>query len=340
MGSAGILEGLRLMPEAEVERITTSIRTAVSETMKRQGAVVALSGGIDSSTVAALCVKALGPERVFGLQLPERDSSAETAVLSQMLVESLGIRSWYRDISPVLEALGCYTQQEAAFRRVIPGYGPGWKAKIVLPDLLESGLLRLFSLVAVSPEGEVFEKRLDRRTYLEILSATNFKQRVRTMLTYYHADRLNYAVAGTPNRLEYDQGFFVKLGDGAADLKPIAHLYKCQVYQLADFLGLPPAVLNRRPTTDTYSMPQTQEEFFFSLSYEKMDICLYGMNHNYPMEEVAEAAGLTLDQLRKVYRDIEQKRRTSAYLHLPAQLVEEIESNSAATKTAVPTTRL
>ena len=127
--------------------------------------------------------------------------------------------------------------------------------------------------------------------YLQIVAATNFKQRVRKMMEYYHADRLNYAVAGTPNRLEYDQGFFVKLGDGAADVKPIAHLYKTQVYALAEYLGVPEEIRRRPPTTDTFSLPQTQEEFYFALPYAKMDLCLYGHNHGVPAAEVAAAAG-------------------------------------------------
>jgi NAD+ synthase len=142
------------------------------------------------------------------------------------------------------------------------------------------------------------------------------------MMEYYHADRLNFAVMGTPNRLEYDQGFFVKNGDGSADIKPIAHLYKTQVYQLAEYLGIPEDIRSRPPTTDTYSMSQSQEEFYFSLPYDKMDLCLYGKNHHIPAVEVARAAGLTPEQVESVYRDIVAKRKASRYLHLSPLLVE------------------
>jgi NAD+ synthase len=144
------------------------------------------------------------------------------------------------------------------------------------------------------------------------------------MLEYYHADRLNFAVAGTPNRLEYDQGFFVKLGDGAADVKPIAHLYKTQVYQLAAHLGVPHEIRGREPTTDTYSLSQSQEEFYFSIPYQQMDLCLYGLNHGIPKDEVARASGLTMSQVDRVFRDIKHKRRVTAYLHLPPGLVEDV----------------
>ena len=171
------------------------------------------------------------------------------------------------------------------------------------------------------PPASTSEVRLTLEAYLGIVAATNFKQRTRKMLEYYHADRLNYAVAGTPNRLEYDQGFFVKLGDGAADIKPIAHLYKTQVYQLARFLGLPDDICNRPPTTDTYSLPQSQEEFYFSLPYDKMDLVLYGKNHGYSAAEIAAAMGLTAEQVERVFQDIEGKRRSAAYLHSPPVLV-------------------
>lgn len=315
---------LRLDAEAEVERITGEIREILSRRLKRQGLIVALSGGIDSSTVAALAVRALGSERVFGLQMPERHSSGDTLDLSGMVATHFNIQSEHIDISPILEAVGCYRKQDEAYRKVIPQYGPGWKAKIVLPSVLADDKLRLFSLVVVSPEGEEVRKRLSLKAYLEIVAATNFKQRVRKMLEYHHADRLNYAVAGTPNRLEYDQGFFVKLGDGAADVKPIAHLYKSQVYQLAEYLGVPEEIRSRPPTTDTYSLPQSQEEFYFSLSYDKMDLCLYGRNHDLPDEEVAAAVGITVEQLQRVYTDIDQKRRTATYLHMPPQLAGEV----------------
>ena len=157
--------------------------------------------------------------------------------------------------------------------------------------------------------------RLPASAYLGIVAATNMKQRSRKQLEYYHADRLNFAVLGTPNRLEYDQGFFVKNGDGAADIKPIAHLYKSQVYQLAAYLGVPSEILARPPTTDTYSLPQTQEEFYFALPYDKMDICLYGLNHGLPAEAIAEATGLSSSQVGLVWTDIAAKRKVARYLH-------------------------
>jgi NAD+ synthase len=314
---------LQIDPEAETARIAESL-TAYLAQSKRRGIVVALSGGIDSSTVAALCVAALGKERVFGLHMPERESSSDTVTLSQLLANSLGIDSALEEISPALEATECYQRRDDAIRKVCPQYGPGYKSKIVLPSVIDSDSFRLHSVVVMAPDGSQTRHRLTPKSYLGIVAATNFKQRVRKMFEYYHADRLNYAVAGTPNRLEYDQGFFVKLGDGAADVKPIAHLYKSQVYALAEYLGVPEEIRSRPSTTDTYSLPQSQEEFYFSLPHDRMDLCLFGKNNGVPVGEIAGATGLTTEQVNRVFRDIDQKRKTTSYLHLPPKLTADV----------------
>lgn len=311
--------------ENEAKKTSANLKELLSRRFKKKGLVVALSGGIDSSVVGALCVRALGKERVLGLLMPEIDSSPETLTLSRQIADFLGIEIVHQDITNILEAVGCYRNRDASIREIIPEFNDEYSCKIVLPSILDGESYRVFSVTVQSPDGRTIKKRLSTKSYLGVLSASNFKQRVRKMLEYYHADRLNYAVAGTPNRLEYDQGFFVKLGDGAADTKPIAHLYKTQVYQMAEYLGIPAEIRERPPTTDTYSMPQSQEEFFFSLPYDKMDLCLYGKNHRVPIEEVAAAAGLTVDQVERVYRDIDSKREATRYLHSPPVLMEDIE---------------
>jgi NAD+ synthase len=315
---------LKIDAKKEVERISAAMNELLAKELKRKGVVVATSGGIDSSVCAALSVRALGKERVFGLLMPERDSSDETLTISRGLVEGLGIRYAHEDITPILDAAGCYRRRDDAIRSVLPEYGAGWKSKIVLPSLVDSEALRFYSVIAQAPDGTQKKVRLSVEAYLGIVAASNFKQRVRKMLEYYHGDRLNYAVVGTPNRLEYDQGFFVKLGDGAADIKPIAHLYKTQVYQLAEYLGVPESIRKRPPTTDTYSLAQSQEEFYFSLPYDKMDLCLYAKNTGVAASEVGAALGLKPEQVERVFKDIDQKRATTRYLHLKPQLITPI----------------
>jgi NAD+ synthase len=267
---------------------------------------------------------------VLGVLMPETDSSDDTLRLSRLAAEACGIPTVLEDITPVLDAVGCYRRRDDAFRKVLPAYGPGWRAKIVLPSVVESDAFRLFSVVAVDPDGQEHKARLTAEAYLEVVAATNFKQRTRKMLEYHHADRLNYVVLGTPNRLEYDQGFFVKNGDGAADVKPIAHLYKSQVYELAAALGVPEEIRSRPPTTDTYSMPQSQEEFYFSLAYDRMDLCLYAVDHGLPPESVADALELAPEQVARVFADIAAKRRVAAYLHAGPVMLEPSAADAAA----------
>jgi NAD+ synthase len=319
---------LKLDCDKETQKITDTIRKVVLKQFKKRGAVVALSGGIDSSVVGALCVRSLSKECVLGLLMPEKDSAPETLELSRLITEHLGISTVHEDITTILDAVGCYRQRDEAIKRVIPEYGPGYKCKIVLPSVTDDDRYRIFSLVVQSPEGKQIKARLTPTSYLGIVAATNFKQRTRKMLEYYHADRLNYAVVGTPNRQEYDQGFFVKLGDGAADVKPIAHLYKTQVYQMAQFLGIPDKIRKCLPTTDTYPMQQSQEEFYFSVPYDKMDLCLYGKNHGVSTEEVAIVADMTAEQVERVFRDIDAKRNATRYLHTPPVLIDRVDEVS------------
>jgi NAD+ synthase len=311
--------------EREAEEICSGLKEIVTKSLMRRGVVVGISGGIDSSTTAALSVRALGPSRVFGLLMPERDSRGESTRLGRLLCEHLGIAHAVEDIQPPLAAIGCYRRYDDAVRRVFPAYGEGWKSKIVLPsDLLDSDRMNVFRVVVEDPQGARHEARLPLQAYLEVVAATNFKQRIRKTLEYYHADRLNYAVAGTPNRLEYDQGFFVKNGDGSADVKPIAHLYKTQVYAMARHLGLPQEITSTTPTTDTYSLEQGQDEFYFVLPHAEMDLLLWAKNHAVAGESAAVALGLTTDQVERVYRDIDRKRATTLPLQLPPVLVKPV----------------
>jgi NAD+ synthase len=315
---------LRIDAAAETERLVRRIREIVGQQLHRKGAVVGVSGGIDSSVVAYLCARALGKDRLFILFTPESDSSADSLRLGQALAADLGAPSQMVDIAPILEAADCYESRDAAIRRVFPEYTKDWKSKIVLPDLVSSDRYALFSLVVQSPEGAQQTIRLTADSYLGILAATNLKQRTRKMIEYQYADLMNYAVAGTPNRLEYDQGFFVKYGDGAADFKPIAHLYKSQVFQLAAYLGVPKEIQERIPTTDTYSLEQTQEEFYFALPLEKMDLCLYGKNSGIPTAVIAPMLGIPVEQVERVYRLIDARRKSTRYLHLAPVLMEPI----------------
>ncbi|WP_019904399.1 NAD(+) synthase [Methylobacterium sp. 77] len=311
---------LRLDPGAETDRIVESLRRQVQGTLRKRGIVLGLSGGVDSSLCAALAVQAVGAEHVLGLLMPEHDSDPESLTLGREVADAFGIRSTIEDIGDTLQAMGCYARRDDAIRTVEPAYAEDWRSKVVIANPLAGAEYGISSLVVQSPTGQMRKIRLRAATYQAIVAATNMKQRTRKQMEYYHADRLNYAVLGTPNKLEYDQGFFVKNGDGAADVKPIAHLYKAQVYQLAEHVGVPIGIRSRPPTTDTWSLPQTQEEFYFALPWQAMDLCLAGLSLHAPPHAVAACTDLREDQVMRIWRDIEAKRTATAALHLPPLL--------------------
>ncbi len=321
----GTLTALEIDAAATVARICDTLRSQLATSLKRRGLVVGMSGGVDSSVCAALAVEAVGSKHVLGLFMPERESDPESLCIAQSLARQLGIDSVTEDISPALLGAGCYRRRNEAIRRLVPEFTDAWGCKLVLPpDRLDADRLNITYLVVQPPGGEMRRVRLPAPEYRQIVAASNFKQRVRAMLEYYHADRLHYAVVGTPNRLEYDQGFFVKGGDGLADVKPIAHLYKGQVYQLAEYLGIPKSVTSRAPTTDTFSIPQSQEEFYYNMPTRTLDVVLHARNEGRAPNDVADDIGFSVEQVKRAFADIDQKRMTTRYLHLGPQLVEKV----------------
>jgi NAD+ synthase len=306
---------LRLDCSSVCEELVASLQRDVRQTLRRSGAVVGISGGLDSSVVLALCVRAFGPKRVLGVMMPEKESSDDSIVLARKVAGQFGVETVVEDLTGALVGFGCYSRRDQAIQRVFPEYDPSYKAKITLPgNLLETDTLNLFHLTIISPGGKKRSKRLDLRDYLQIVAASNLKQRSRMTMLYHHAELRNYAVMGTPNKNEHDQGFFVKWGDGGYDVAPIRHLYKTQVYQLAECLGVPAEICEATPTTDTYSAPTSQEEFFFRVPFDVMDLLWYALEHDVPVTETAQVMGLTEEQVGRVFADLVRKRKTTQYL--------------------------
>jgi len=306
---------IKLDCKKTVDQLLERLQNQVYKDLKRQGAVVGTSGGIDSAVVAALCARAFGKDKMLGVLMPDKDSSPESTKLGEELARTFGYEHVIENVTAGLEGAGCYRRRDEAMARIFPEYKPGWKAKIVLPtNILEKSQLNIFRLSITPPNGQPQTKRLPLKEYLQIVAASNMKQRIRMITLYYHAERLNYAVIGTGNKNEHDQGFFVKYGDGGADCKPIAHLFKTQVFQLAEYLGVPEGIRSRTPTTDTYPDEQTQEEFFFGLKFLTMDLLWLGKEQGYPRAEVAQVMGLTEEQVERVWNDLDQKKRTTEYL--------------------------
>lgn len=311
------IDPLAIDAQSELTTIESLIRASLTK-LRRRGVVIGLSGGVDSSVCAAICARALTTDRVVALLMPESDAYSESLRLGKLVAEHYGISFEVIDITDTLRTCHCYERRDAAIRQLIPGYDSSWKSKIVLPDLVGSGHYAVFHVIAQAPDGTLHKARVTPETYREIVASTNFKQRVRKMMEYYWADKLQYAVIGTPNRLEYEQGFFVKNGDGAADIKPIAHLYKSQVYALAKELNVPIEIQLRPPTTDTYSLEQSQEEFYFTLPYTQFDYCLYGRNNDLPAASVAQWTRLSEEEVQRAYNFIDRTRSATTYQHEPS----------------------
>jgi len=305
---------LRLDAAAETSRLVSALQLAVRQRLRKSGGVVGVSGGVDSAVVLALAVRALGPDRVIALILPERESDPRSEVMAAEVARQYGASVIREEITAALEGCGCYQRRDEAIQRVIPEYdaAAGHKVKIVLPPgLLDKGSLNVFSVTVIRPDGSQVTRPLPPREYLQIVAASNFKQRTRMAFLYYHAELRNYAVLGTANKNEHDLGFFVRHGDAGVDVQVIAHLYKTQVYQLAEHLGVPEAIRRRTPTTDTYSAPCSQEEFFFRLPFEIMDLLWFAHEHGFDPREVAAVLKLAPDQVQNAFADFQRKRFTT-----------------------------
>jgi len=304
--------------ESEAERISEKIKDDILGVLKRKGAIIGISGGIDSSVTLALTVKALGGDKVLGIMLPEKDSSPESKDFALKLAEKFNVRTIEENITDALIGFGCYKRRDDAVANVFPEYNPNdFKMKI---GINQSGLNQflppVFSLTIISPDGIEKSKILPIKEYLQIVAASNFKQRCRMSMLYYHAECLHFAMIGTPNKHEVEQGFFVKNGDGGADIMPIAHLYKSQVYQLAQYLGVPEEIINRTPTSDTYSAEQTQEEFFFQMPFMEMDLIGYGMENGISAEEVGIVLNKTTEEITHIFNNLIRKKKTTEYLRM------------------------
>lgn len=304
--------------EKTVNLIAEKLREDVIQVLKRKGAVVGISGGIDSSVTLALAVKALGPDKVLGIIMPENDSSPDSKMLALELAAKFNIKTIEENMTAALSGFGCYSRRDEAVKSVVPDFNPEKdKFKIEIKQSVSNMKLPpVFYVTVYFSNGAVESKMLPAKAYLQIVAASNFKQRSRMSMLYYHAEANHYAVIGTPNKHEVQQGFFVKYGDGGADVMPIGNLFKTQVYELAGYLGVPEGIINRTPTTDTYSAEQTQEDFFYQLPFETMDLIWYGWENGYSAEEIGKVMDYSTEEVTNIFTSFERKVRTTEYLRM------------------------
>ena len=299
-----------------IDSLCTKIREDIHVHLRRKGGVIGISGGIDSSVTLALAVRALGKDKVIALMLPEKDSSTDSVQFSKILAEKFQVRYHIENITGALEGFQCYTRRDEAVKRIFPEYDPARHTfKIGMNEAsIETTLPSVFYITLLDENGQAQRKKLPAPEFLQIVAASNFKQRTRMCMLYYYAEMNHFTVIGTSNKQEINQGFFVKHGDGGVDLMPIGNLYKTQVYQLAEYLNIPEEIIRRTPTTDTYSAEQTQEEFFFQLPFRDMDLLWHAYEQGYSPDKVAEVISKTPEAVGNIFNSFRRKQQTTNYL--------------------------
>jgi NAD+ synthase len=309
------LDVLKIDPVKETERVASFVTKEVKEVYRRSGIVLGLSGGIDSAVMAALAVEALGRERVIGLVLPEKESNPVSSSFAVKHAEKLGIECRVIDITQTVDSIGGYARRDDYIKTLIPEYEPGFKYNISLPpDLLERDAYNFYMLQVQMPDGLMAKKRLSLEAFRVITAFANTKIRSRMIHQYYEADRRGCIVAGTTNRTEMILGDFCKYGDGGNDIEALAELYKNQIYQLGSHLGVIPEIMERIPSPDTFSLPVSDQEFFFRIPFEKLDHLLYAWEHSVPVEETARVLGVSEEAVKRAFRDFIAKNKATAHL--------------------------
>ncbi|MBN2440707.1 MAG: NAD(+) synthase [Spirochaetales bacterium] len=309
------LNVLKINPEQELKKLSQFIVEQMRVILKRKGIVVGLSGGIDSACIAAIAVHAIGKDKVVGLVLPEKESNPVSKEFAVKHAETLGIEYRTIDITPTVESVSGYSQRDEYIQTLVPEYKEGCKYNISLPtDLLERDSFNFYNLQVQISNGEIRKKRLNLEEFRAITSFANIKIRSRMLHLYAESEKRSFLVAGTTNRTEFFLGDFCKYGDGGTDIEPLSYLYKNQIYQLSEYLKVIQEIIDRQPSPDTFSLPVSDQEFFFRIPFDKLDYLLYGWEHKVPEKEVASALNLPEDAVIRAYKDFASKHRATAHL--------------------------
>ncbi len=302
----------------DIGSVALNLRSFIKDQIvgfKKKGAVLGVSGGIDSAVALTLCVQELGKENVYGILLPEKESAPSSKVLGAEICESLGVEYEEVPISPILKSLNIYKKKDDLIKRVCPEYNPRiHKTSLVLPDFLEQGLLNVPYIRLMKGDETVGKYRLKANDYLELIGLQGVKQRSRMMVQYMYAEQMNYVVCGTTNKTELVLGQFVKYGDGGVDLEPLADCYKTQIYALGRHLKVNEEIMKRPPSADTWSHYTTDQEFYWRMPINIMDQLLYSFEHKLPCSVIEKNTGLPRDKIEKTRRHLGRIKSTTEYI--------------------------
>ncbi len=309
------LEVLNIVPENEIDRMNLFLKNEIFKSFRRKGVIVGLSGGVDSAVMASLAVEALGKEKVFGLILPEKESNPLSARFAALEAQRLGIDFAEKDMTPTVDAIGSYSIRDEYLKSLIPEYTPECKYNIALPtDFLERDSLNIYKLQVQTSAGDILTKRLSVDSFRFITAFASIKIRARMIHLYWEAERQNLVVAGTTNKTEMILGDFCKYGDGGTDIEAICHFYKTQIYQLAEYFQVIPEIRDRDPSPDTFSLPVTDQQFFFRIPFNKLDLLLYAWEHHIDTQDAADVLSLPEDAAKRAYREFTTKNNATAHL--------------------------
>ena len=297
--------------DSVVQHLQDFIHKQVYDNFRKRGIVVGISGGIDSAISAKLCCNAVGKENVLGIILPEKESNPQSQEFAKKYCEKLGIKYEIEDITSILDSSEIYQIREKIVKKYFPDYNQSCKYRIVFSENFDSDGLSIPYLEVNDGNNQIHKIKLSLNDYFTITAATNIKHRIRMTRLYFHAEKNNFLVCGTTNKAEFQQGYFVKYGDGGVDIEPLANLYKTQIYQLGTYLDIPNEIIERKASPDTWSFDVSDEEFFYSLPYEIVDLMLFAKEKSVTLSDICSTLDLKEEKVKRILNSIERKLQAS-----------------------------
>jgi len=299
--------------EKTINSIENFVKDEISKKFQKQGAIIGISGGIDSAVMAAICAKSIGSEQILGLIMPEKESDSTSQIFAKRLAEKFQIETKVIDITSILESFEVYKIKEQIVKEKFPDFNNNCKYRVAVPSKFSSSIGIPF-LEILDNENKKHQFKISLSEFLTLTAASSIKHRVRMTMLYYYAEKNNFCVVGTTNKSEFLQGYFVKYGDGGTDIEPLTNLYKSQIYQIGQFLEIPHEILNNDPSPDIWSFSTSDEEFFYSVPYHIVDLILYARENNISKSEIQKISNLSLEQIENLIRFQNQKQIKSQHM--------------------------